>query len=108
MGFNLNEYIDFVHFMNLTFDNTCFKLMKTFGRGSSKVFVDVGANIGTVLFPVSLHNDVIVFEPVHSTFLQLTENRNLNRPENGCCRVHINQALRTRYILFPNGPPGTH
>jgi hypothetical protein len=48
MGFNLNEYIDFVHFMNLTFDNTCFKLMKTLGRGSSKVFVDVGANIGTV------------------------------------------------------------
>ena len=72
------------------------------------MFVDVGVNIGTVSIPVSLHNPVIAFEPIHSTLLQLTEKRNLNRPENGCCRVHINQPPRTRYVLFLNGLPGAH
>lgn len=82
MALNLNEHIDFVYFMNFTFDNTCFELMKAIGRGSAKVFVDVGANIGTVSIPVSLYNPVIAFEPIYSTFLQLMENSNLNYPEN--------------------------
>ena len=76
---NLSEHIDYKIYINGYFDLTVVNFIKKYLGISSTVFIDVGANIGSVSIPTAnLGVKTISVEPVKHIFSKLLENVSLN------------------------------
>ncbi len=76
---NLSEHIEYRIFINGYFDLTVVNFIKKYLEISFTLFIDVGANIGSVSIPVAnLGVKTISVEPVQHIFYKLLENISLN------------------------------
>ncbi len=76
---NLSEHIDYKIYINGYFDFTVVNFIKKYFEIDSTIFIDVGANIGSVSIPTAnLGVKTISVEPVKWIFSKLLENVSLN------------------------------
>ena len=76
---NLSEHIEYRIYIRGYFDLTVVNFIKKYLEISSTLFIDVGANIGSVSIPVAnLGVETISVEPVQHIFSKLLENISLN------------------------------
>ena len=76
---NLSEHIEYRLYINGYFDLTALNFIKKYLEISSTLFIDVGANIGSVSIPIAnLGVETIAVEPVRQIYSKLLANVSLN------------------------------
>lgn len=94
----LNEHVDWVTFINNTFDNLYKNLLEYLisKSGRNWNFIDVGANFGSVAIPIAKNSNVIAFEPQLELFNRLVKHAEIN----GCRNIKIeNFALSSEKVV---------
>ena len=94
----LNEHVDWVTFINNTFDNLYGNLLEYLisKSGRNWNFIDVGANFGSVAIPIAKVSNVIAFEPQLELFNRLIDHAEIN----GCRNIKIeNYALSSEKVV---------
>jgi len=94
----LNEHVDWVTFINNTFDNLYKDLLNQLisNSGRNWTFIDIGANFGSVAVPIAKTGSVIAFEPQLELFNRLVKHAEIN----GCRDIKIeNFALSSEEIV---------
>jgi FkbM family methyltransferase len=94
----LNDHVDWVTFINNTFDNLYKNLLDYLISKSGKNwnFIDVGANFGSVAIPIAKTSSVIAFEPQLKLFNRLITHAEIN----GCRSIKIeNFALSSEKVV---------
>lgn len=94
----LNEHVDWVTFINNSFDNLYGNLIEYLIRksGGNWNFIDVGANFGSVAIPIAKDCNVIAFEPQPELFKRLIKHAEIN----GCRNIKIeNYALSSEKVV---------
>ena len=94
----LNDHVDWVTFINNTFDNLYKNLLEYLisRSGRNWNFIDVGANFGSVAIPIAKTSSVIAFEPQ----LELCNRLITHAAINGCRDIKIeNFALSSEKVV---------
>ena len=94
----LNEHVDWVTFINNTFDNLYGNLLEYLKSRSGRNwnFIDIGANFGSVAIPIAKDSNVIAFEPQLELFNRLIKHAEIN----GCRNIKIeNYALSSEKVV---------
>jgi FkbM family methyltransferase len=81
---NLNEHIDWVTFIYRSFDDLYITLIDNLYEKSGKryVFLDIGANFGSVCIPIAREYTVLAFEPQTDLFNRCVEHSSMNNALN--------------------------
>lgn len=81
---NLNEHIDWITFIYRSFDNLYITLIDNLYEKSGEryVFLDVGANFGSVCIPIARNYTVLAFEPQTDLFNRCVEHSRINNAVN--------------------------
>jgi FkbM family methyltransferase len=112
LDLNLNEHIDWLTFLNGSFDDLYINLIQKLSE-KTKInwkFIDIGANFGSIAIPIGRKWEVLAFEPQVDLFNRLVEHSNINN----CSGMLIeNLALssdkivsETKGIMHLHKPPG--
>ena len=94
----LNEHVDWVTFINNSFDNLYKNLLEYLISKSDRnwTFIDVGANFGSVAIPIAKNRNVIAFEPQPELFNRLVKHAEIN----SCRNISIeNLALSSEKVV---------
>ena len=81
---NLNEHIDWVTFIYRMFDDLYITLIDNLYQksGEKYVFLDIGANFGSVCIPIARKYTVLAFEPQTDLFNRCVEHSRINNAVN--------------------------
>lgn len=76
---DLNDHVDYRTYIYDYFDNTVLNFIKNYLLADSTIFIDVGANIGSISIPIAnLGVETIAIEPSTINFKKLSKNGSLN------------------------------
>lgn len=76
---DLSDHVDYRTYIYNYFDNTVLQFIKNYSLADSTIFIDVGANIGSITIPIAnLDVETIAIEPSTINFDKLLKNGSLN------------------------------
>jgi FkbM family methyltransferase len=106
---NLNEHIEYRIFMFGFFDNLVVEFIPKYLEVSSTLFIDIGANIGSITIPVSkLGVETIAVEPNSINYSKLMLNIALNNSSATVIKKALVAKKTEPYSISLYSPPGNY
>jgi FkbM family methyltransferase len=98
LNLDLSEHIDYVTYLNGSFDDLYKKLIRKLinTSGSTWNFIDVGANLGSVAISIGKEVNVLAFEPQADLFKRLVNHSKINN----CINMKIENFALTSEKIF--------